>query len=293
MKDKFRKGIILAGGMGTRLYPITIGVSKQALPIFNKPMIYYPLSSLMLCGIKDIAIVTNPENIKIFKKILGDGSDIGIRLKYFKQEKPEGLPQAFTICKKFIKNDPTVLMLGDNIFHGHNLQKIFKKSSNDTKNASIITYKVNDPENFGVANFNSKNKIIELEEKPEKPKSNYIITGIYFMPGDVCKNVINLKKSKRGEYEILDLLKVYLKKNKLKNISLGRGYAWFDTGTFENMISASNFIKSIENLQKHHVGNIDEIAFRSGFTDKKKLLKRYNLMKKSLYGNYLKEILDE
>lgn len=285
-----RKGIILAGGTGSRLYPLTIGISKQILPIYNKPLIYYPLSILMLTNIRDIAIITKPEELKIYKKILGDGRNLGIKLKYYVQKKPNGIAEAFKICKSFIYKFPCALILGDNIFHGFNLSDFFWNISQDKTNATIISYKVKNPEKFGVVKMDKKNNVKKIIEKPKKFISDQCVTGVYFLPVGVTKLVNKLKPSKRGELEIVDILNMYIKENRLKNFSLGRGYAWFDTGTNESMLEASNFVKSIETLQKFQIGNIHEIAFKNNWISKKKFLKLTKFFEKSSYGEYLKNI---
>lgn len=288
-----RKGIILAGGTGSRLYPLTHGISKQALPIYNKPLIYYPLSVLMLTGIKDIAIITNPGEKKIYKKILGNGSKLGIKIRYYIQKKPNGIAEAFKICKNFIKNLPCSLILGDNIFYGHDLTNIFYKINQDKKNASIISYKVKNPEKFGVVKLDKKNNVKKIVEKPKKFLSNLCITGLYFFPSGVTKFVNKLKPSKRGELEIVDLIKIYMKSNSLKNYSFGRGYVWFDTGTHESMFEASSFVRSIETIQKYHVGNIHEIAFRNKWISKNKLISESVKLKNTTYGNYLLNLIKD
>lgn len=285
-----RKGIILAGGLGTRLYPSTLGSSKQTLPIYNKPMIYYPLSLLMQINVREIALICTKDDLKIFKKILGNGSDYGVNLKYLVQKTPNGIPMAFKICEKFIKGSPSVLILGDNIFFGHDLPIKLKKLSDDHHNASIVTVSVKNPENFGVVTYKKENKIKNIKEKPKKPKSNFISTGLYFLPSDVNKNVKKLRFSKRGELEIPDLLNIYLKKNKLKSIKLGRGFAWFDTGTHDNMMAASNFIKNVEDVQKFQIGNIHEIAYLKKFINFKKFMSVMKKFEKSSYGEYLLNI---
>ena len=288
-----RKGIILAGGLGTRLYPTTLGSSKQTLPIYNKPLIYYPLSVLMHADIKKIAIISTKSDQNIFKKILGNGSELGIELEYFSQDHPNGIPEAFKICKKFIEKSPSVLILGDNIFYGSDLPNKLKSISKDENSASIISYKVKDPENFGVVKVDKKNKIKVLEEKPKNFISDLCITGIYFFPKNVTNYVKNLKPSKRGELEIIDLLKIYLKSKKLKNYSLGRGYVWFDTGSHESMYQATSFVRSIETVQKYHIGNLHEIAYRKKWISKKQFQNKALKFKKTSYGEYLINLLKE
>lgn len=257
------KGIILAGGSGTRLAPLTKAISKQLLPIYNKPMIYYPLSILMLAGIKEILIISTPNDLPLFKRLLGDGSEFGISLSYAEQPKPEGLAQAFIIGEHFIDNDSVALILGDNIFYGHKMIDILKDAKQNVFKygvANIFGYKVKDPERYGVAEFNNSGEVISLEEKPENPKSDYAVVGLYFYPNSVINYAKSLKPSKRGELEITDLNNVYLKKNLLEISLLGRGHTWLDTGTFDSLLDASNFVATIENRQGQEIANLQEIA---------------------------------
>lgn len=286
------KGIILAGGSGTRLYPLTQVTSKQLLPIYDKPMIYYPLSTLMLAGIKDILIISTPEDTPRFKDLLKDGSQYGISLKYKVQEKPEGLAQAFTIGADFIGDDSVAMILGDNVFYGHGLTKRLKKAAMKKSGATVFGYYVDDPERFGVVEFDEEGKAISLEEKPKNPKSNYAVTGLYFYDNNVVKYAQNLKPSERGELEITDINKIYLEIGNLDVIYLGRGFTWLDTGTHESLADATDFVKTIETHTNRKVACIEEIAYFNGWIDKKQLEERYELYKKNQYGQYLKEIID-
>ncbi len=283
------KGIILAGGKATRLYPITKGVCKQLLPIYDKPMIYYPLSVLMLAGIKDILIISTPKDLPRFKDLLGDGSNLGVRLSYEEQAKPAGIAQSFIIGEKFIGKDSVALILGDNIYYGHDLTGILKKAAKLKDGAMVLSYYVRDPERYGVIEFDKKFKAISIEEKPRKPKSKWVVTGLYFYDNKVVDIAKNMKPSNRGELEITDVNNVYLKSKKLNVIPLTRGYAWLDTGTYESLIEASMFIKTVEDRQGLKVGCIEEIAYRMGFIDKKQLLRLAGEFKTS-YGQYLLEI---
>ncbi len=286
------KGIILEGGSGTRLYPITRGVSKQLLPIYDKPMIYYPLSVLMLAKIKNILIITTPEDQDSFKKLLGTGDDLGIKLNYLTQEKPEGIAQAFLIAEEFIGSESVCLVLGDNIFYGQGLIEKLQvaKAKADLENeSSIFCYNVADPERYGVAEFNSENKVISIEEKPIYPKSNFAVTGLYFYTNDVIKISKLIKPSERGELEITTVNEVYLKNNKLNVQLLGRGYAWLDTGTHESLLEASSFIQTIEKRQGLKIACIEEIAYDLGYIDTLKLRELIKPLLKTGYGQYLKE----
>lgn len=290
------KGIILAGGSGTRLYPITKGISKQLLPIFDKPMIYYPLSVLMLSGIKDILIISTIEDLPRFKKLLGDGSDFGLKLAYIVQPSPDGIAQAFILGRDFIGNDDVCLILGDNIYYGNGLiEKLHKAVTNAALNniASVFAYHVNDPQNYGVVEFDSQGVAINLEEKPANPKSNYVITGIYFYPNDVIKKVNEILPSARGELEITSLNEIYLNQQRLFVELLGRGYAWLDTGTHESLLEASTFIETIERRQGLKVACIEEIAYEKGYISKKKLIKLAQPFLKNQYGQYLIKIAEE
>lgn len=283
------KGIILAGGSGTRLYPITMGISKQLMPIYDKPMIYYPLSTLMLAGIKEILIITTPEDQVQFKRLLGDGSKWGCSLQYAVQEIPNGLAQAFVIGADFIGKDAVALVLGDNIFYGGGFSKLLKDSSNPD-GAVIFAYTVSDPERYGVVEFDKDLKAISLEEKPAHPKSNYAVPGLYFYDNDVVQIAKNLKPGVRGEYEITDVNKVYLQNKKLHVGVLNRGFAWLDTGTFESLSDASEYVRVIEKRQGLKIGCPEEIAWRMGFINKEQLVVLAEELKKSGYGEYLKKV---
>jgi glucose-1-phosphate thymidylyltransferase len=286
------KGIILAGGAGTRLYPITKSVSKQILPIYDKPMIYYPLAVLMLAGIRNILIISTPEDIYLYKNLFGDGNQLGLDIRYEVQPSPDGLAQAFIIGAKFIGSDKVCLILGDNIFYGHGFGHTLLKAAGFEDNALIFGYFVNDPERYGVVEFNSKGDVISLEEKPKKPKSNYAITGLYFYTNDVIEKAKSLKPSARGELEITDLNRLYLGEKRLKVEILGRGIAWLDTGTHESLLQASNYIQTIEQRQGLKISCIEEIAYKRGFIDKNQLVKLAEPLMKSQYGNYLMNIAD-
>ncbi len=287
------KGIILAGGSGTRLYPVTKVVSKQLMPIYDKPMIYYPLSTLLLAGIKEILIISTPHDSPLFHSLLGDGSDLGIKLEYAVQPSPDGLAQAFIIGEKFIGNDSSCLILGDNIFYGHGMIENLVEATKIKNGASIFGYYVNDPERYGVVEFDDNGKVLGIEEKPTKPKSNYSIPGLYFYDNKVVEYAKNLKPSPRGELEITDLNKVYLEKKELSVNLLGRGIAWFDTGTHNSLLEASQFIEVIENRQGLKVGCLEEIVYRKKYISKDQLLKLAEPMKKNGYGQYLIRLANE
>ena len=284
------KGIILAGGSGTRLYPITKGVSKQLLPIYDKPMIYYPLSVLMLAGIRDILIISTPEDLPNFEKLLGDGSNFGINLTYKVQPSPDGLAQAFIIGEEFIGSDDVCLVLGDNIFHGHGLTKMLKNARRNVevdRKSTVFGYYVNDPERYGVAEFDKNGNVISVEEKPKHPKSNFAVVGLYFYTNDVIEIAKNIKPSHRGELEITTVNEIYLSKNELKVELMGRGYAWLDTGTHESLLEASSFIQTIEKRQGLKVACLEEIAFHNGWISQADLMLQAKKLKKTSYGEYL------
>lgn len=285
------KGIVLAGGSGTRLYPITKGVSKQLLPIYDKPMIYYPISVLMMAGIKDILIISTPDDLPNFKKLLGDGKSLGVSFSYVEQPSPDGLAQAFILGEEFIGNDAVCLILGDNIFYGQGLDELIKSAKTQVeqeKMATVFGYYVSDPERYGVAEFDDKGKVISIEEKPIEPKSNYAVVGLYFYTNDVIQIAKDIKPSKRGELEITTVNEVYLKRDALKVELMGRGYAWLDTGTHDSLNEASNFIQTIENRQGLKVACLEEIAYEQGFISKEQLLRLAEGLSKTRYGQYLK-----
>ncbi len=287
------KGIVLAGGSGTRLYPITKSISKQIIPVYDKPMIYYPLSVLMLAGIRDILIISTPQDIILYKNLLGDGNELGIHLEYEIQASPDGLAQAFIIGEDFIGNDNVCMILGDNIFYGFDFSRSLREAAALKDGAIVFGYYVNDPERYGVAEFDKTGKVICLEEKPVNPKSNYAVTGLYFYSNDVVSKAKNLKPSLRGELEITDLNRLYLEEGRLNLKIMGRGMAWLDTGTHDSLLEASNFISTIENRQGLKVACLEEIAFRNGYIDKNQLLILAEPLKKSHYGEYLIKIANE
>lgn len=286
------KGIILAGGSGTRLYPITKAISKQLMPIYDKPMIYYPLSILMLSGINEILIITTPEDQDSFKRLLGDGADLGCRFEYAIQEVPNGLAQAFVIGADFIDNSEVCLILGDNIFYGSGLSNLLVESASISKGARVFAYPVHDPERYGVVEFDENNKVLSLEEKPNNPKSRYAVPGLYYYDKNVVEYAKDLEPSARGEYEITDLNKVYLKNGDLSVGIMQRGTAWLDTGTFESLAAASEFIRVIEQRQDYKIGCIEEVAFRKGFINKDQLTELAKPLVKSGYGKYLLNLLN-
>ena len=289
------KGIILAGGSGTRLYPLTKVTSKQLLPVYDKPMIYYPLSVLMLAGIRDILIISTPDDTPRFQSLLGDGKQFGINLSYAVQPSPDGLAQAFIIGAEFIGDDTVAMILGDNIFVGNGLTKRLKTAVNNAeagKGATIFGYYVDDPERFGVVEFDEKGHAVSIEEKPEKPKSNYCVTGLYFYDNRVVEFAKGLKPSKRGELEITDLNRIYLELGEMNVELLGRGFTWLDTGTHESLVDATNFVKTMETHQHRKIACLEEIAYRNGWITKEAVLEVYEILKKNQYGQYLKDILD-
>jgi glucose-1-phosphate thymidylyltransferase len=281
------KGIILAGGSGTRLYPITKSISKQIIPIYDKPMIYYPLSVLMLAGIREILIISTPKDIHLYEDLLEDGSQLGLKLEYAIQPSPDGLAQAFIIGEEFIGNDTVCMVLGDNIFYGYNFTSILEEAAALTDGSIVFGYYVTDPDRYGVAEFNEQGKVLSIEEKPEKPKSNYAVTGLYFYGNDVVEKAKALKPSPRGELEITDLNRLYLEEGRLNMKLLGRGFAWLDTGTHESLMQASTFISTIEQRQGLKVSCIEEIAYNKGYINKEQLLKLAEPLKKNQYGDYL------
>ena len=287
------KGIILAGGSGTRLYPITKGISKQLIPVYDKPMIYYPLSTLMLAGIRDILVISTPEYTPLFESLLGDGSDFGINLFYKVQEHPNGLAEAFILGKEFIGSDSVCLILGDNIYYGSGLSKQLQEAAQKEDGATVFGYHVNDPERFGVVEFDENMHALSIEEKPEHPKSNYAVTGLYFYDNDVVEIAENLKPSDRGELEITDVNKEYLRRGKLDVKLMGRGYAWLDTGTHDSMLEAASFISTIQKRQNLKVACLEEIAYRMGWIPKAKLIELAQPLKKNDYGQYLLRLAAE
>ncbi|MGF7144165.1 glucose-1-phosphate thymidylyltransferase [Anaerotaenia torta] len=281
------KGIILAGGSGTRLYPLTMVTSKQLLPVYDKPMIYYPMSTLMLAGIRDILIISTPHDLPNFKKLLGDGSSFGLQLSYAEQPSPDGLAQAFLIGEEFIGGQACAMVLGDNIFYGSGLTKHLKQAAARDCGATVFGYYVDDPQRFGIVEFDDKGRVISIEEKPEKPKSNYCVTGLYFYDSRVCEFAKQVKPSKRGELEITDLNRMYLEDGSLNVVTLGRGYAWLDTGTVEALSEASEFVKVVEKRQGIQIAAIEEIAYINGWITKEKLVEAAEHYGKSIYGQHL------
>ncbi len=287
------KGIILAGGSGTRLYPITRSISKQIIPVYDKPMIYYPLSVLMLAGIREILIISTPTDIVLYENLFGDGSQLGLKLSYVIQPSPDGLAQAFILGEEFIGDDNVCMILGDNIFYGYNFRSILEEAADLKDGAVVFGYYVNGPERYGVVEFDENGKVISIEEKPEKPKSNYAVTGLYFYSNDVVKKAKGLKPSKRGELEITDLNRLYLQEERLNVKLLGRGFAWLDTGTHDSLLQASNFIATIEQRQGLKVSCIEEIAFKKGFIDKDQLIELAKPLSKNQYGQYLLSLAEK
>tara|TARA_B110000444_G_scaffold229553_1_gene236148 strand:+ start:1735 stop:2604 length:870 start_codon:yes stop_codon:yes gene_type:complete len=285
-----RKGIILAGGMGTRLYPATISVCKQLLPVYDKPLIFYPLSTLMTAGIREILIICTPSDINLFRDLFGNGSNLGISIDYAEQSKPNGIAEAFIIGKEFLNNSPSCLILGDNIFYGNDLTKTLTKCNQDHEGATIMGYRVNDPQMYGVIEFDNNNEIVKIEEKPLKPKSNIAVTGIYFYDNTVSEKAKSLSPSKRNELEITDLNNLYLNENKLKYTRLNRGSAWLDTGTHENLLEASQFIRAIEKRQGIKIACLEEISLRFGWINQRQVDLAISKYKNSSYGSYLSKI---
>ena len=287
------RGIILAGGSGTRLYPLTKAISKQIMPIYDKPMIYYPLSVLMLAGIREVLIISTPRDLPVFQELLKDGSELGMKFEYKIQEEPNGLAEAFIIGEDFIGDDSVALVLGDNIFFGQGFSPVVKKAANLEKGAEIFGYLVQDPRAYGVVEFDENNNVLSLEEKPEVPKSKFAVPGLYFYDNSVVEKAKNLKPSKRGELEITDLNRIYMEEKSLKVNLLGRGFAWLDTGTHSSLLQASNFIETIQNRQGHYVACIEEIAYRNRWIDKNQLLELAKSLMKTEYGQYLVDISEE
>ena len=286
------KGIILAGGSGTRLYPLTKVTSKQLLPIYDKPMIYYPLSVLMNAGIRDILIISTPDDTPRFEALLGDGHQFGITLSYAVQPSPDGLAQAFIIGADFIGNDSVAMVLGDNIFHGQGLKKRLREAAAREKGATVFGYYVDDPERFGIVEFDKDGKAISIEEKPEKPKSNYCVTGLYFYDNRVVEYAKNLKPSARGELEITDLNRIYLESGELDVTLLGLGFTWLDTGTHESLVEATNFVKTVETHEHRKIACLEEIAYTNGWITRDEVMEAYEILKKNQYGQYLKDVVD-
>lgn len=287
-----RKGIILAGGSGTRLYPITIGVSKQLLPVYDKPMIYYPLSALMLAGIREIALITTPQDQEQFRRTLGDGSQWGISLTYIEQPSPDGLAQAFILAEDFLNGAPSCMVLGDNVFFGHGLVELLQEANAQASGATVFGYRVSDPERYGVVSFDAQGHVVSIEEKPEKPQSNYAVTGVYFLDGTAPARARAVQPSSRGELEITTLLESYLAESSLRVQKMGRGYAWFDTGTHTSLLDAGNFVRTLSERQGQQIGSPDEIAYHHGWIDANQLRDRARLYAKNQYGEHLMNRVD-
>ncbi|MCH8538855.1 MAG: glucose-1-phosphate thymidylyltransferase RfbA [Alkalimonas sp.] len=287
-----RKGIVLAGGSGTRLHPITMGVSKQLLPIYDKPMIYYPISVLMLAGIHDILIITTPDDLPAFKRLLGSGVQFGVNFEYCIQPKPEGLAQAFILAEDFLQQEPVCMVLGDNIFHGQSFSEQLKRASAQQQGATIFGYQVKDPERFGVVDFDDAGRVLSIEEKPKQPKSNYAVTGLYFYDGQVSNLARQLTPSSRGELEITCLNNLYLAQGQLQVERFGRGFAWLDTGTHDSLLDAAHYVQTIEHRQGLKVACLEEIAWRQGWIDDKQMLKRARTFAKTGYGQYLRRVIE-
>lgn len=287
------KGIILAGGSGTRLYPLTRAASKQLMPVYDKPMIYYPLSTLMLAGIRDILIISTPQDLHRFQELLQDGSEFGLKLSYAEQPSPDGLAQAFVIGEEFISDDSVALILGDNIYHGSGLSKMLQKAASKESGATVFGYHVKDPERFGVVEFDQDMKAISIEEKPEQPRSNYAVTGLYFYDNDVVEIAKSIKPSPRGELEITDVNKAYLDRGDLSVELMGRGFAWLDTGTHESLLEASQYIETVQRMQNVQVANLEEIAYRMGYISREDVLALAQPLKKNEYGQYLLRLIGE
>jgi len=290
-KHCVRKGIVLAGGAGSRLHPLTLATSKQIMPVYDKPMIFYPISVLMLAGIRDLLVISTPEDLPSFRRLLGDGSHFGVRFSYAEQPKPEGLAQAFIIGADFLAGSPAALVLGDNLFYGHDFTDTLDEATRDEENATVFGYEVADPQAYGVVEFDEEGRAISLEEKPERPKSNYAVPGLYFYPSDVASRAARLKPSPRGELEITDLNRIYLETGNLRVKKLGRGTAWLDTGTHDSLLEAAEFVRTIQHRQGLRIACLEEIALENGFLDEEQFTKSAERLGKSTYGAYLRSVL--